>query len=265
MATNNERYTVLTYNINGYEIIHPVLEKSDRARYIMVTDDPNLKDESGSWEIVVDDTLSGSTMDKCYQIRFNPFKYTDDKIVLRIDGSIGVNKSLDPIIDRFLKEPYDMSIMLHPTRQTLYDEYLVWVNARQYPVEQANAVLGFLQAGEGYPVKDYKGMLQGGFQIQRNNRLNNDFNRMVYAFLKYLGDKTTEIERVDQTIASFVLQKYFGKANIMFFDQRIIQCEYLTLYPHHSDQPFAAMDVKDMKEPYWLNKRIHNTVRPQDL
>ena len=82
MKTN---YTVLTYNINNYEIVHPIKEKSDRARYIMVTDDPDLKDESGSWEIVYDDTLTGSAFDKVMQIRWNPWKYTDDYIVLRID------------------------------------------------------------------------------------------------------------------------------------------------------------------------------------
>lgn len=265
MATNNEHYTVLSYIINGYELIHPVKEKSDRARYIMVTDDPDLKDESGSWEIVVDDTLTGSTFDKCYQIRFNPFKYTEDRIVLRIDGSVGVEKSLDNIIDRFLAGDYDMSLMLHPTRNTMYDEYLVWCQNRQYPPEQANAILGFLQQAEGYPVKDYKGMAQMCFQIQVNNRFNNDLNRMTYAYLKYLGDKETGIERVDQTIFSFICQKYFGMAKIMFVDQRMYQSEYFTWYPHKSDVPFAKMDVKDMTEPYWCNKRLHNVVRPQDL
>ena len=265
MATINANYTVLSYNINGYEIIHPIKEKSDRARYIMVTDDPTLTDPSGSWEIVVDDKLSGSTFDKCYQIRFNPFKYTDDDIVLRIDGSIGINKSLDPIIDKFIDGKYDMCIMLHPTRKTLFEEYSVWVNTRQYSVDQANAVLGFLAQGEGYPVNDYKGLCQGGFQIYRNDRINNDANRMIYTFLKYLGDRTTEIERVDQTITSFVLQKYFGKANLMFVDQRMIQSDFLTLYKHHSEDAYNKMDVKDFTEPYWLNKRIHNQIRPQDL
>ena len=261
----DSKYTVLSYNINGYELIHPVKEKSDRARYIMVTDDPDLKDESGTWEIVVDDTLTGSTFDKCYQIRFNPFKYTDDRIVLRIDGSVGVEKSLDNLIDRFEKEPYDMSLMLHPTRNTMYDEYLAWCQNRQYSPDQANAILGFLQQAEGYPVKDYKGMAQMCFQIQVNNRLNNDLNRMTYAYLKYLGDKESAIERVDQTIFSFICQKYFGMANIMFVDQRMYQSEYFTWYLHKSNTPFAKMDVKDMTEPYWCNKRLHNVVRPQDL
>lgn len=261
----DSKYTVLSYNINGYELIHPVKEKSDRARYIMVTDDPDLKDESGTWEIVYDDTLTGSPFDRTLQVRYNPFKYTEDNIVVKIDGSVGVDKSLDNLIDRFEKEPYDMSLMLHPTRNTFYDEYLAWCQNRQYSPDQANAILGFLQQAEGYPVKDYKGLAQLCFWIQRRSRINYDANRLIYAWCKYFGDKDTEIERVDQIVASFILQKYFGMANIMFVDQRMYQSEYFTWYPHKSNTPFAKMDVKEMTEPYWCNKRLHNVVRPVDI
>lgn len=258
-------YTVLSYNINAYELIHPVLEKSDRARYIMVTDDPDLKDESGTWEIVYDPTLTGSPFDKTLQVRYNPFKYTEDNIVIKIDGSVGINKSLDNLVDRFEKEDYDMSLMLHPTRNTFYDEYLAWVQTRQYPVEQANSVLGFLAQAEGFPVKDFKGMAQLCFWIQRRSTLNEDLNRFTYAWCKYLGAKTDGIERVDQVIASFIIQKYFGLAKIMFVDQRMYQSDYFTWYAHNSNTPFKPMDVKQMTEPYWNNKRLHNVVRPTDI
>jgi hypothetical protein len=147
----------------------------------------------------------------------------------------------------------------------MVDEYSAWVQARQYPLEQANAVLGFLQQAEGYPVKDYKGLAQLCYWIQADNRLNNDVNRMTYSYCKYLGDSTSEIERVDQCIFSFVMQKYFGMAKIMWVDQRMYQSQFFTWYPHHSETPFTPMDVKDMKEPYWQNKRVHNQLRPQDL
>lgn len=269
MATNKERYSVLSYNVNGYEVIHPVEVKSDRARYIMVTDDPNLVDESGTWEVVYDNTLTGSTFDKCYQIRFNPFKYTDDNIVLRIDGSVGIIANLDPLIDKFTDGGYDLSLMVHPTRNTQYEEYLAWVNGRGYDAQQANKVLAFMQMAEGYNVKEWKGLCQLCYIIQRRNRVNDDINRMTYTMLKYLGNNTDEIERVDQTVFSFVVQKYFGNANIMWVDQRMYNGKPdnapFQWYPHHSYTPFPPMDVKLMKEPYWMNKRLHNTIRPKDL
>lgn len=266
MSTN---YTVLTYNINNYEIVHPIKEKSDRAKYIMVTDDPDLKDESGSWEILYDEALTGSPFDKVMQIRWNPWKYTDDSIVLRIDGSVGIEKNLDPLIDRFIKEDADLSIMLHPTRQTPVEEYTAWVQSRGYDAQHANRVLAFMAQAEGFPVRDFKGLAQLCYIMQKRNRLNEELNRMTYTFLKYLGDDRTGIERVDQTVFSFVLQKYFSTAKIMYIDQRMYNGEAsqapFTWYAHNSNTPFKPIDVKEMKEAYFGNKRVHNAIRPQDL
>ncbi len=261
---SNSKYTVISYNMGSYEIIHPVMEKSDRARYIMVTDDPDLKDESDTWEIVVDDTLTGSPFDKTLQVRYNPWKYTDDNIVIKIDGSVGINKSLDNLVDRFEKEDYDMSLMVHPTRSNFLEEYTAWVQARQYPAERANYILGFINNVEGYPIDKVKGLAQLCYWIQKRNDLNDNVNRLTYAWCKYFGEKG-DVERVDQIIASFVLQKYFNAAKIMWVDQRMYQSDYFQWYPHKSTTPFTKMDVKDMKEPYWLGKRLHNVVRPQDI
>lgn len=269
MATNKEHYTVLSYNINNYELIHPVKVKSDRARYVMVTDDPNLKDESGTWEVVYDDTLTGSAFDRVLQVRYNPFKYTNDKYVIKVDGSVGIEKNLDRLIDKFIDGGYDLSLMFHPTRNTIYTEYESWCRVRQYPIENANTILSFLVQAEGYDVKNYKGLCQLCYQIERDNRITRDINRYTYALLKYLGDKITEIERVDQCIYSFVLQKYFTHTSIMWVDQRMYNGQAddapFTWYPHHSTTPFAPMDVKRMIEPYWANKRVHNAIRPKDL
>lgn len=263
------KYTVLSYNINNYEIVHPIKEKSDRARYIMVTDDPNLTDETGSWEIIYDETLTGTPFERCYSVRFNPWKYTDDYIVLRIDGSVGIEKNLDPLVDRFIKEDADISIMLHPSRNTMVQEYTVWVQTRGYDLEQANKVLAFMHQVEGYPVKEYKGLAQLCYVIQKRDRFNEELNRMTYTFLKYLGDERTGIERVDQTVFSFVLQKYFNTAKIMYIDQRMYNGEASNApfqwYAHHSNTPFQPITTKDMTEPFFFNKRIHGAVRPQDL
>lgn len=261
MATNKEHYTVLSMNFGNYEVIHPVLDKSDRARYIMVTDDPNLVDESGTWEIVCDKSLLNIT-DPFYRViyvRNHCFQYTDDDIVIKIDGSVGINKSLDDIVDKFSDGKYDLSIMLHPTRNTMFDEYSAWVGMRGYDVNKANNILNFLANAEGYPVKDFKGLCQLCFCIQRRNVINVQINQMMWAWSCYLDG------RVDQCIFSFILQKYFPNVNIMFVDQRIYQSEYFTWYQHNSNNAFAPMDVKDMIDRYWLNKKLHNVLRPQDF
>ena len=265
MKVTDTKYTVLTMNVGSYEIIHPVLEKSPRARYVLVTDDPDLKDESNTWEVIYDPELSGSPIDRTYQIRYNPFKYTDDKYVIKIDGSVGVMKNIDKLIDKFIENGDDISLMLHPGRNTLYDEYVAWVSSRGYSADNANMILNFLQNMEGYNVRNYKGLCQLCYAIQKNDRVNNDLNRMVYAWIKYLGDKSG-IERVDQCIFSFIAQKYFNTMKIMWVDQRMYCGEYFEWYQHNSNEPFKHIeDPKDMIEPYWNNKRVHKAIRPQDL
>ena len=139
------------------------------------------------------------------------------------------------------------------------------MQSRGYDVQQANKVLGFLAQAEGYPVNDYKGLAQLCYIMQRRTRINEELNRMTYTFLKYLGDDHTDVERVDQCIFTFVLSKYFNSAKIMYIDQRMYNGEAskapFTWYPHHSDTPFKPIDVKEMSEPYFFNKRIINVIK----
>lgn len=253
------KYTVLSYNMNSYELIHPILEPSPNAEYIMVTDDPNLKDESGTWKVVCDHSLTGSPFDKVMQVRHSPWKYCDTDIVLKVDGSVGINMNLDPIIEKFVDGGYDMSLMLHPTRYTMLDEYKAWVQIRGMKVEQANKVLSFMYGMEGYDVEHYKGLCQLCWQIQKKNNLNITLNMMTYALLKYLG-KDGDVERCDQTVLSFILQKYFPDANIMWVDNTIYYGKYMTWYAHNSNTPLNKIPKPMLAAPMWKNEMIWDKV-----
>lgn len=252
------KYTVISYNMNGYELIHPVLEKSPNAEYIMVTDDPNLKDELGTWKVVCDHSLTGSPFDKVMQVRHNPWKYCDTDIVVKVDGSVGINMNLDPIIDKFVDGGYDMSLMLHPSRYTMVEEYSAWVQIRGMKPEHANKVLSFMYGMEGYDVEHYKGLCQLCFQIQTKNELNTISNMMTYSLLKYLGDG--DVERCDQAVLSFILQKYFSNAKIMWVDNTIYDGRYFTWYAHNSNTPLIIPPKPMLVAPYWNNKPLIDEV-----
>ena len=98
------RYTVLTYIFNGYELVHEVKEKDPDADYVLVTDDPHLTSET--WQVIYDPMPRYSPFAKCYTVRFHPFRYADTNIIVRVDGSIGINKSLKPIVDEFERGKY---------------------------------------------------------------------------------------------------------------------------------------------------------------
>lgn len=252
----NPDYSVLTYNIGGYEILHEVEEPSERAEYIYVTDDRSIT--SSTWNVVyVDNPHPEDPFDLCYKIRFNPFDYVHTDVVVRIDGSMIVKKPLDKIVDDFNAGNWDISLCIHPTRSVLYDEYVAWVVQRGYPVEQANKVLSFLSSMEGYDVKNYRGLYQYNFMIQRNNKANNDLNMMTLAFMRYLAPDGKCVERLDQTLGSFVLNKYFNGLNVLPVGEDLFHSEYLSWCAHGTDTPLRFEGKTST--PYLFGREITTT------
>ena len=147
------KYTVLTYNIAGYEIIHEIPAEciNPEIEYLYLTNDHSIT--SNTWTVVYCDDLTGSTFNKCYQIRFNPFNYVHTDMVMRIDGSMAINKDLMPLFKAFESTDADCMMMVHPTRNTMYDEYVAWVQTRNYPAEQADRILNFMY-NNGYDVQN---------------------------------------------------------------------------------------------------------------
>ena len=181
----SKRYAVLTYIFNGYENVHEIQEKDPDAEYILITDDPNLT--SSTWNIIYKPYKGYSTFDKCYDVRFNPFQFTNSPIIFRIDGSIEIKKSLKPLIDIFEEQKRDRCLMIHPERNTMKDEYDKWVEVRGYPQEQADKCLSFMEQ-MGYDTVNYKGLFQGCLEILRNNQINSCINKHTYELLLKLGE-----------------------------------------------------------------------------
>jgi len=246
-------YSVLTFLIGDYEVVHEIQEKSDRAEYILVTDNRSIT--SSTWDVVyVDNPHPEDNFDLCFHIRYNPFDYVHTDTVVKIDGSMGVNRSLDTIVDFFVDCNFDMAVCIHPTRANLYDEYVAWVQQRNYPVKQAEKVLNFIQFGEGYDVKKDSGLYQYNFMIQRKNRKNLDLNRLTHALCKYLAPEDKQIDRLDQTIGSFVINKYFPDMNILPIGQDLFDGGFFTWYAHGSNIPLTCGGGQ--RPPILLGKEV---------
>lgn len=254
MINSEKKYSILCYIINNYEKVHEVLEKDENCEYILVTDDPNLKSET--WNVIYDDTLNGlSVFDKCYSIRFNLFKYASTGICIYIDANIHVKKSLYPLIEKFNDGQYDMCMMPHPLNSTFLPEYKNWISWRKYPIEKAQRFFDLLKSSN-YDL-NYKSLFQGCFKIVRRGKINDDFDRLTLSFLKYLGTEN-EIERLDQTVYSFVLNVWFNNIKILPVSEQILRSSYMTWYWHNSSNPnmniFYDINKPDMK--YVFNKEV---------
>lgn len=248
------KYSVLTYNINNYEILHEIPQEciNPEIEYIYVTDDHSIT--SSTWNVVYADDLTGSTFDRTYQIRFNPFKYVHTDIVMRIDGSMAINKDLMPLFKRFEEGDYDCAMMIHPTRNTMWDEYTAWCRMRNYPVEQANKCLNFM-ASNGYDVKNYRGLFQYNFAIQRNNEINNRLNAETYDILKKLAMPMDTCERLDQTIGSFIINTHYPDLKIMPVGQFICFNHYFNWCTHGTNDVMIYNCAYDV-EPFMRNKSV---------
>lgn len=248
------RYTILSYIINNYEILHEVGEKDPDAEYIMVTDNPKL--QSDTWNVIYEPDLNGlSVFDKCYLIRFNCFKYANTDICVRIDGSMKVKHSLRPLIDLFQSGNYDACFMPHPFNDNFIEEYNQWVKVRSYPETQAKRCIESMRE-KGYEF-NYKGMFQGGFCILRRNKICRDIETTTYNYLKELGTDN-QIERIDQIPLSFVINTKFNNLRILPVSEQILRSYYIQLYEHHGSVPnmniFYDREKADIK--YMFNKPV---------
>ena len=227
-----KRYTVLTYIFGGYEKVHEVVEKDPDADYVLVTDDENLRSET--WRVVVDKMPKKSAFGKCYEVRFHPFRYADTPILVRVDGSIEVRKSLKAVVDEFERGRYDRCVMMHPYRNTMPVEYEEWVRTRNYPLLQAAKVMKAMERF-GFDLET-KGMIQGCFEVVRNSGENNDVNDMVFGMLCLMG-MNGKIERIDQTVTTFVIERFFPKMKLMAVSEHIVtDGKLMQWYWHKSDR-----------------------------
>lgn len=243
------RYTVLTYIFNGYERVHEVKEKDPDADYVLVTDDPHLTSET--WFVIYDPMPRYSAFAKCYTVRFHPFRYAGTPIIVRVDGSIGINKPLKPIVDEFECGKYDRCLMIHPHRNTLPDEYNVWCRTRGFSIRQAAKCMKALER-MGYDLRQ-QGLYQGCFEVQRDNRTNNDINDLTFALLCLMG--TGSIERIDQTITSAIINRFYSNLKVFPVSEDIItDGNLMQWYFHNSDKPIPQKT--DLIAPIFCGKPV---------
>ena len=231
------KYTVMTYIFGGYEFPHEVMEKDPDAEYLLITDDKNLK--SATWQVICDPSLAGrNPIESNYDVRLHPFRYAHTDVVVRIDGSIELKKSLAPLLKDFNDGGYDRCLMIHPARNNFAQELECWVTQRHYPQEVADRTLRMMEAW-GYDL-DYQGMFQGCFEIVRDTAKNRDINRLTYHLMKYTGGEEV-IDRLDQHIFSFVVNTLHRDLKVLPVSQNLITMgsKWAQWYIHKSMRPIS--------------------------
>lgn len=248
-------FSVLVYNFNNYEVLHEIPEgcKNPDAEYIYVTDDKDLKSET--WTVVHETRLKGGPFDKTFQVRYNLFRYCHSDICVRFDGSMQLKKDITPVVRRFIDSGCELCVSTHPWRNTMIDEYNAWIITRGYPSEEAAKALSFMYAA-GYDVKNYKGLYQLNFLIERNVKAVRFIDSLTYETIKYLGDEN-DVHRIDQTVYSCIVNTYANALNLRIANipAAEICTEYFNYYMHGTNEPLS-FDFTNALTPYVLNKQV---------
>lgn len=246
------KYSILTFIFGAYEKLHEVEEIDKDVEYICVTDDPKMT--SNTWKIVVDKDLDGKgVFDKCFSVRYNPFKYCTTDICVRVDGSIKIHKSITPIVNDFINSGDDMCFLIHPYRDKLTLEYGAWNVLRGFPIEKINKQIDlFHRIGYNF---NKKGFIQLNFSIVKRTKINEDVNRITYAIQKLLGDEK-DTDRLDQTTISIVLDRFFPDAKIYTVSEKLLHSEYMTWYYHNSKIEVNFSFDEMIKTPHLNGKEV---------
>lgn len=250
-----KKYSILTFNFNNYEIMREPEELDEDCEYIYVTDNPNLK--SDKWKIVIDKELEGlSPFDKCFKVRYNLFKYATTPVCIFMDGSIQIHKSLRKLYDDFMASGADIGLNIHPERNNVYDEYQIWMRVRHYPREQFEKCMTLFKVA-GYDPR-YKGLYQATMRLCKNTDLNKQIDEMVYETLLKISKPNNTIDRLDQTIYSFVFNNFFeNDAKVFPFAQQVFQNTYMSWCYHGTNRPIPYNKCNDKTQGVCQNKTVN--------
>jgi len=250
------RYSVLTFVIGkGYERVHEISGRQDDVEYVLVTDDPDLR--SGTWKVVYDEGLLAykTPFERCFRIRYGAFRYCSSDTCVTIDGSMEVKGSLDRLIAEFDAGGYDICLMPHPLWDDMVSEYSAWVRMRGYPKARARRALKFLSDSR-YDFS-FRGLYQLCFTVKRRTYLTKRLDDMTMAAVQYLSDET-EFERLDQTIFSYVANRYFSGMKVFPVSEQVVRSSAIQWYWHNSDRPkmnvFYDISRPDVK--YVFNRPV---------
>lgn len=245
------RYTILSFNFGGYDILREPKVVDPQAEYIFVTDRPV---KSSRWKVVIDPKLvNRHPVYSSYYVRYHPFEYASTDTVITVDASIQINDSLAPIVGEFLPHEYAVLLTNYRTDEMKMEQWLN--NPPRISQEDAGRITAFVKKVQQ---ENWRGSIGRAFIAQRNTPTVNRFNRHVWRYLLALG-KYGVPNRQDEIIAHKLLNSYMGKMDLLAVSVQLIQSSYMTYCVHKTTRPVNPYKYFD--QYYYLCNRPVSPVR----
>jgi len=222
------KYSIVTFIFGEYDKCRTPLFIDKDIEYILVSDHHF---EHPVWKVVVDEELSGkSPLYQSYYVRYHPFKYVHSDTVVVIDGSIKIMDDLSEIVDPFINSDRDMLLMCMNYPYSSEQKIQHWKKVRHLDDESIENIRK-LQAE--FSIEDMLGSIGNAFRILKNNGINRDFNRAVWAYSLQCGING-DPNRLDEIVEQIVLKTFFMNLKLTLASQQIIHSKFLRHYWHKS-------------------------------
>ena len=251
------KYSILTFNFNGYENfreIKPEVYNPD-VEYVYLTDNESITSNTWNVKYLQKPDDCQNYFEFVYRLRYNPFDYVTNDIVMIIDGSVELNMDLSMLIQYFVDKNYDYAVMPHFEVNTALQQYLQWAYLHIWDLPQLEKAIKFLNE-QNYDVFNYKGQYIATVQIQKKSSFTDQLNALTFQFCKMIGDIEPKspigIERIDQIVLSFVLNKWFSDKKVLTLNSDMLNENEFTWYNHNENIP--PRHIQRIVKPYLFNK-----------
>ena len=242
-----KKYTVLSFNFNGYDKIREPKIIDPEAEYIFITD--RKPPEPSQMETILGDTVTDSKWDirinptlantnpiyASYYVRYHPFEFASTDTVVVVDASIQINDSLAPIVEAFLVSNADYSPMINDYKTD--EDKMRQFRDRLRRVTQADVdemakyIASVGQTG-------WRGTIGCAFAIFKKTSVASELLSTVWAKLLELGYSGIP-NRMDEIVLHKELYAFAKRIRLFITSIQMVQSTYMTYCKHNSNEPIA--------------------------
>jgi len=243
------KYTILSYNFNGYDLIREPFIVDQNAVYKYVTDHSVI---SKSWFTGIDPKLvNKNPIYSSYYVRYHPFDYADTDIVVLVDASIQIKDSLEPIVQQFIDSDADYAPMLTNFR-TDEDKMEFWIDRRYFDKhEDIDNIKRFLKDQK----QEYiRGSIGQAFIIYKKTPQVLEYLEKCWNNLLAYGSYGVP-NRFDEIIAHKTFNEYKDTIKTFPVSVQIIQSSYMDYNSHKKTKLIPKYPNYDQYY-YFCNKPI---------
>lgn len=248
-----KKYSVLTILMGDYDTLHelPFQNTNENVEFICVTDKKTLT--SNTWTIVYAEDVDKEEyngFDRTFLVRYNPFKYCNSNICIRIDASILPLCDLQDLVNKFIEGEYECGFCIHPKNTLLVDELNDWVSLRN--LDQRQLQIGYIQNVIGYDINN-EGMIQTGIAILKNTPTIQEIGLKMMKILYECTDNIGHVNRLDQTLFTAFFNKNYSHLKVLPLSVNMIKNGKIAQYHHKSH---LRVNMYHKRDAHIFNNKI---------